>query len=253
MEMKPGAAGMRNDLDFLKEEGEPDRYGTLKIAAVVFSAVACGVLLFLMLRGPAQAEPPPLGANEDGAPAQRAPSAVPATLVSKPQYNSHTPDFWIRQWNSPRDVITNAPSGSGWTKTPVSPKTSATIPLTVYQNSPVKLDKVEMGLVALPGGYKRAVGKTDIVNSSKFNVIEYRVELIWAANEYSMMPLEGTRTRLHQVYQKSLRPGKRASIQLVSTMIKNNPDGTPNAVRLTAWLDGEPGTALDVYQLQFGR
>jgi hypothetical protein len=238
--------GTRNDLDFLKDESEVDRYGMLKIGARAACAVAIGAALYFVFFHPSS------DAVAQTAAAQEPPAQVssvtvpPARLVGQAQYQDHSEEFWINDYDT-----SNARGGRNWMSAQPPAQGHANVPVNFPQNSPVKLQNVEMTMISLPGNKKRIAGRADIVNGSDKNVIDYRVELVWAANDYSMLPLQGTQQSLHQVYQRALRPGKKMAIQLVSTKIANGPEGTPNAVRLTAWLDGNPGTALDEYQLQF--
>lgn len=248
--------GARNDLDFLKDESEVDRFGMMKIGAAVFCAVAIGALLYFLFMRPsndtvAQATGGPEQA--EGRP-QVSATNVPARLVAQPQYQSHPASYWVQQWNNGSDLISNAyqAGSTNWTKEQPATHAAASMPVNVPMNSPVRLQNVEVTLVSLPGGDKRVAGRADIYNGSDKNVIDYRVELVWGASDYTLMPLQGSDASLHQVYQKALRPGKHQVVQLVSLKIKNHPDGTPNSVRLTAWLDGNPGNAIDDYQLQFG-
>lgn len=250
-------AGGRNDLDFLKEEGDHDRSPLLKWGLFGLIAIACAAILFFALRGANPSPEAVANGNEDGGPPKPTVSVSTsnggAKLVSMPQLADHRPDYWIQQWDSGNDLISNARgTAPSWTKAAPMARGSADVPINVPMNSPVKLENVAMTLMSLQNGFKRAVGKADIVNGSQNNVIDYRVELVWADKDYTMMPLEGTRKALHQVYFKSLRPGKRESINLVSLKIKQHPDGSPNTLRLTAWLDGAPGTAIDEYPIQFG-
>jgi hypothetical protein len=173
-----------------------------------------------------------------------------AKLVSLPQMADHRPDYWVQQWNNGNDLISNA--RATWTRAAPMARGSADVKINVPLNSPVKVENVTLTLVTLSNGEKRAVGKADIVNNASSNVIDYRLELVWADKDYTMMPLEGTAQSLHQVYYKALRPGKRQQVQLVTLKIKEHPDGTPSSLRLTAWLDGSPGTAIDEYPIQFG-
>lgn len=247
LERKPGPPpGVRNDLDFLKDEAEVDRYGALKIAAGAACAVAIGAALyFIFFHSPNDAVAQTAAAQEP--PAQvTATSVPPARLVAQPAFQSRSEEFWINDYDT-----SNAHGGGNWTTAQPPAHASATVPLNFPSNSVVKLQNVEMTMISLPNHMKRVAGRADIVNGSDKNVIDYRVELVWAANDYSMLPLQGTQQSLHQVYQRALRPGKKVGIQLVTSKIRNGPDGTPNAIRLTAWLDGSPGTALDEYQLQF--
>lgn len=247
-------AGTRNDLDFLKEEGDGDRHPILRWVLIGACAVACGTALFFVLRG---TNPPPdtvASASQDGGPPRPPQTTTPAgTLVSMPQFQNHRPDYWIQQWNSGNDLISNAAgNGATWTRAAPMARGSADMKVNVPMNSPVKLENVVLRLVTLSNGDKRAVGKADIVNGTANNVIDYRLELVWADKDYTLMPLQGTNKALHQVYFKSLRPGKREMVQLVSLRIGQHPDGTPNTLRLTSWLDGNPGTAIDEYPIQFG-
>lgn len=241
--------GTRSDLDFLKDESEVDRYGILKIAAGAACAVAIGAALYFALFHPSSET---AVAQTGGAAQQTATPMVssqtvpPARLVAQPQYQDHSEEFWLNNYD-----VSNARNGGNWVNAQPTPRSTANVPVNFANNSPVKLENVEMTMIALPGNMKRVAGRADIVNTSDKNVIDYRLELVWAANDYSMMPLQGTQQALHQVYQRALRPGKKMAVQLVSLKIKNRPEGTPNAVRLTAWLDGNPGTAVDEYQLQF--
>jgi hypothetical protein len=254
IDRKAVPAGARNDLDFLKEDGEGGHSSLLRWGAVGACAIACGVALFFVLRGSTNDMPESVSANSrDGGPprppAQTSPQAT-AKLVSMPQMASRRPEFWIQQWNNGNDIISNAAS---WSNRAPTARGSADIKTNVPLNSPVKLEKVAMTLVTLQNGDKRAVGKADIVNGTQNNIIDFRLELVWADKDFALMPLEGTKKSLHQVYYKSLRPGKRMTVQLVSTKIKNRPDGSPNLLRLTSWLDGGPGTTIDEYPIQFGR
>lgn len=251
--------GTKSDLDFLKEEGDGDRHTLLRWGLVGICAIACGAALFFVLRG-SNSVPDTATANLDGGPPKPPPGKIPAPgtsgatarLVSTPpQLADHRPDYWVQQWNSGNDLITNA--GSNWTKAAPMARGSADMKTNVPMNSPVKLENVSMTLVTLANGNKRAVGKADIVNGTKHNILDYRVELVWADKDFTMMPLEGSNKALHQVYYKTMRPGKRAAVQLVSLKISDHPDGSPNTLRLTAWLDGAPGTAIDEYPIQFGR
>ena len=246
--------GTRNDLDFLKDEAEPGGNSFLRWGLIGLCAVACGAALFFVLRGSGSsqeeaANPPTTTDHATSSSVGLVPtsSAASAKLVSMPQMQDHRPDYWVRQWNNGSDLISNARTNS-------SPMARGTADLAqaVLPNSPVKLQGVTITLVSLANGDKRAVGKADIINSSKNNVIDYRVELVWAAKDYTMMPLEGTDKELHQVYYRSLRPGKREAVQLVSLKLHDYPEGSPNTLRLTAWLDGDPGTAIDEYPIQFG-
>ncbi len=249
-------AGTRNDLDFLKEEADTERNNVIRWVLVGVCAVACGAALFFVLRGTNPAPDTAEAQSPDGGPPRSQPvaqvtPAASARLVSMPEMQDHRPDYWIQQWNSGADLITNA-RGADWTRAAPMARGSADVKLNVPLNSPVKIQNVALTVITLPNGDKRAVGKADIVNSAPSNVIDYRIELVWADKDYTMMPLEGSNKALHQVYYKALRPGKRQTIQLVSLKIHQHPDGTPNAVRLTSWLDGNPGTAIDEYPIMFG-
>jgi len=248
-------AGARNDLDFLREDADGDRNPILRWVLVGACALACAVALFFVLRGGSNPAPETVanGTQDGGPPKPTGPvstGAASAKLVSMPQLQDHRPDYWIQQWNNGNDLISNA--GANWTKAAPMARGSADLKTNVPMNSPVKLENVVLRLVTLPNGDKRAVGKADIVNGTSNNVIDYRLELVWADKDYTLMPLEGTTKSLHQVYFKSLRPGKRQMVQLVSLRIGDHPDGSPNTLRLTSWLDGNPGTAIDEYPIQFG-
>jgi hypothetical protein len=244
--------GTRNDLDFLREEADTDKYSIIRWAVVGVFAVACGAALFFMLRGSNSV--PDSSSVADGGPPKPTPGAAApsAQLVSAPAFQAHRPDFWVQQWNNGADLISNA-NGPRWTTTAPTTRASASLTTNVSTNSPVKITNVVMSMVSLPGGLKRAVGRADIVNTSTRNVIDFRAELIWGANAYSMIALQGNNKSLHQVYDRALRPGKKIVVQLLSLKIKDHPMGSPNAVELTAFLDGSPGTAIDEYQLQLGR
>lgn len=255
MESKPVTVRNRTELDFLREETDTSHHTVLRVAAGVICAVACGAFIFFGLRPSKAADLNAASKTQDGGPPmnrdqntppraslRQEPRFIPAASLDRPQ------SYWVQQWDVGGDLISNA---HRWTSTSPRSQQHADVPARTVTNSLVKLDKVEMSLVALPNGYKRVVGKADVVNGSGKNVVDYRCELLWGSDEYAMIALQGNSKKLRPVDQLSLRPGKRASIQLVSQKIRSHA-GSPNSVRLTAWLDGEPGNNQDEYQLQFG-
>jgi len=168
-------------LDFLKEDGDGDRNSMLRWGLVGVCAVACAAVLFFVLRGSANAEPDIVAnaAQDGGPPKPNLTPAASAKLVSMPQMADHRPDYWIQQWNSGADLISNAGINSAnWTKAAPMARGSADMKMNIPLNSPVRLQNVAITLVTLANGDKRAVGKADIVNGTKNNVIDYRVELV---------------------------------------------------------------------------
>src|SRR5579885_520496 len=217
----PSAAANRNDLDFLKDESEVDRYTILRWGAVVACAIACGAALFFVLRGSSAPEAV-ANAQEDGGPPKPAADAPQpsAHLVSAPAFQVHNSDWWIQQWNSGKDIISNA--GAEWTKAQPNPQDKAVVATNVNNNGPVRLQNVVMTMVALPNGQKRVVGRADVVNYSDRNVLDYRAELIWGANDIGMIALQGNDKGFHQVYERVLKPGKKMAVQLVSLKVKDH-------------------------------
>lgn len=255
MESKPVTVRPRNELDFLREESDNGHQTLIRVGAGVLCAIACGAFIFFGLKPSGAAESKPVTSVQDGGPARKQNVPTRARLVSEPRFVApveRSQSYWVQQWDVGGDLISNARGGRNWTSTSPVGRTSAEVPARTVTQSLVKLDRVEMSLVALPNGYRRVVGRADVVNGSNKNVVDYRCELLWGPYEYAMIALQGNSKKLKPVDQLALKPGKRVSIQLVSQKIKGNPGGSPNTVRLTAWLDGEPGNNQDEYQLQFG-
>lgn len=242
----------RSDLDFLREEGDVHRFGAVKVAAVVVGAIAIGALGYLLFKPQtepvAEAKPPVTqGETADTPPPFRRPANSPPG-TSYVEIPPNRPSFWIRDFSTRGDLISNA----HWDKSPQSIKQSL-VSMAQFQSQSVRIQDVDLTVVNLSRGTKRAVGKAMIVNGSGRNVIFYRFELLWGAETYVMVPLQGSATRLAPVYDRVLKPGQKASVQIVSSKITNYPDGSPTTVRLWAWLDGSPDSSVDDYQIQLGR
>jgi len=244
--------GARNDMDFLKEDGDGgERGNVLRFGIIGVGAVTLGALLFFLIRGTNSVPDDQLTAQQDGGPPRPAANAPApsAQLVSSPAFQVHRSDWWVQQWNSGADIISNA---RDWTKNSPATRGSANVSTNKTISAPVKLNNVVLSMVALPNGEKRLVGRVDISNSTDRNVLDFRAELVWGDKDYQMIALQGDRKGMHQVYERALKPGQKMSVQLVSLKIKNHPDGTPNSVRLTSWLDGPPGISIDEYPIQLG-
>ena len=82
------------------------------------------------------------------------------------------------------------------------------------------------------------------------NVIDYRVELVWGTQIYSVKPVEGRGSNVRTLEQRVMRPQKNGSAQVMSQVINKPPDGAPYSIRLQAWLDGEPGMSVDEYLIR---
>jgi hypothetical protein len=247
-------AGARNDLDFLREESDVHRFGTVKVVAVLVGAVAIGVLGFLLLKSPpeAGAEAPLVAERPNRTGDQPRPSG-PRTVYQggtlTVQLPPNRPTFWIQNFDSKSDLISNA----RWSQSSPRGVAQNTVTMAQYKSSAVRLQDVDLTVVNLSKGVKRAVGKAVIVNSTDKNVLFYRFELVWGAETYVMIPLEGNSSKLQPVYARELKPGGKTAVQIVSQKITNYPDGSPTAVRLWSWLAGSPDSSVDDYQIQLGR
>jgi len=243
----------RNDLDFLKDDGDNERGLYLRYGIIGIGAIAFGALMFFLIRGSGNPIPDDqLTANQDGGPPRPSVSAPApsAKLVSAPAFETHRPDWWIQQWNSGSDLISNA--RGKWTQQSPIGHGSADVKTNVDTSGPVNMKNVILTMVSLEDGQKRIVGRADIVNLTDHNVLDFRGELVWGANTYLMIALQGDRDGMHQVYERALKPGQKISVQFVSLKIKDHPDGTPNALRLTSWLDGKPDISIYEYPIALG-
>lgn len=232
----------KTDLEFLRE-GEGDKIGTVRIVAVVACVVACVALLAFLLVKPTRDQTVAQG------PAISAPSGSGS---SKPRKITET-----ERRATGRDIEVISRPGIGRPAPPprVVPqeRRSAQVPTNFGARSIIKSDKVDMSMVALHDGTKQIIGKAEVVNPTAENVVQFRYEIVWGPHVYSMTPMVGRRGNLQRLEQTAVKPGGRLMVQLVSQPIPSDAGGSPNALRLTAWLDGPPNNSVDDYLLQMGR
>ena len=119
--------GARNDLDFLKDESEGDKFGMVKIGAIAACAIAIGVVLYFVFAKPADTVAEAGSPQSDVPPPQASSTNVPgARLVAvQPQYESHPNSYWIDVWNG--GLNSNARGGSNWTNAQPATRSSANV------------------------------------------------------------------------------------------------------------------------------
>ena len=230
------------------------RFGTIKVVAVLVGTVAIGVLGFLLLKpapdpiseaGPVAERPN----KDEGQQEFKQPRTVYSGGTLTIQLPPNRPTFWIQNFDPKSDLISNA----RWSQQSPRGVSQRTVSMAQYRSSAVRLQDVDLTLVNLSKGVKRAVGKAVIVNDTDKNVLFYRFELIWGMETYVMIPLEGNSAKLRPVYARELKPGGKVAVQIVSQKITDYPDGSPTAVRLWSWLAGAPDSSVDDFQIQLGR
>lgn len=237
------AAASRVDLEFLRDADESDKPGTLRFVAIAACVLACIALLAIVLRpqsGSAALPLPGSGGDADFA------SNPGRPRRERPPHVNLSKDKPIRDFI---DVLGQVGKDR---PRPTANKSDA-LPAGTTFPSVVKISKVELTMVATQDGGKQVMGMASLDNGSNRNVIDFRFEVAWGSQVYSMTPMVGTAGKLRRMDQRALRPGRHATVQLVSQPIHNDPGGAPYSLRLLAWLDGAPNNSFDEYILQLSR
>lgn len=244
------ATGGRPEIEFLRD-GDDDKPNYLGIGIVAACVAVVGVLLFFMLRGAGTSV-----SSSGGASTPRA--SAPATNTP-PQQVPQPVSFGAGRGAGatgsalPPRTPGGTPLGGGGVNAPPSgpaARASGNIPINANIPRLVTIQKATFSIVNLPGGSKQLVGKIDIKNGSNRNVIDYRVELVWGTQIFSINPVEGRGNNVRVLEQRVFRPQKNGSAQVMSQTINKPPDGSPYSIRLQAWLDDDPGMSVDEYLIR---